>query len=327
MTARLVFPRRRVCLAAALAALAPLSACRSGPRGPLRLGCHPWPGYELFFLARDLGDWPADAVHLVEMPSASSSLRGLGTQSLHAAGLTLDEVLSARARGMDLRVVGVLDVSMGADVVLARSHLGSVAALAGQRVGVEASAVGAVMLDAMLSRHGMRVSDVRIVPLDVDQHEAAWRERRIDALVTYDPTAGRLLAEGARPLFSSAEVPGSIVDVLAVQADVLEPRATQIRAALRAHFGALAALRQTPQQHLPLIARRLGISAGELEASLARLELPGVADNHAWLRPGGRLQDSADRLRQVMVRAGLLANPPGLELLGSADFLPAGGAA
>lgn len=327
MTARLVFPRRRVCLAAALAALAPLSACRSGPRGPLRLGCHPWPGYELFFLARDEGDWPADAVHLVEMPSASSSLRGLGTQSLDAAGLTLDEVLTARARGMDLHVVAVLDVSVGADVVLARVGLGSVPALAGRRVGVESSAVGAVMLEAMLSRSGMRTSDIQVVPLAADQHEAAWRDGQIDALVTYDPMAGRLLAEGARPLFSSAEVPGYIVDVLAVRAEVLVPRAAQIRAALAAHFGALAALRQSPQRLLEPLARRLGLSPAELQASLARLELPGVADNQAWLRPGGRLQDSADRLRQVMVRAGLVPTAPGLESLGSADFLPAGEAA
>lgn len=327
MTARPATPRRRVCLGAALAALAPLSACQPGPRGPLRLGCHPWPGYELFFLSREQGTWPTDEVHLVDMPSASSSLRGLGTQSLDAAGLTLDEVLSARSRGMDLRVVAVLDVSVGADVVLARVGLGSVSALAGRRVGVEASAVGAVMLDAMLSRSGMRSTDVQVVPLAADQHEAAWRDGRVDALVTYDPMAGRLLAEGARPLFSSAEVPGTIVDVLAVRSEVVASRATQIRAALAAHFGALSALRESPQRLMSPMARRLGMAPAELEASLARLELPGVADNQAWLRPGGRLQDSAERLRQVMVRAGLLAALPAIESLGSADFLPAGVAA
>jgi len=321
------FHRRRVCLGGALAALGSLAACQPAARGPLRLGCHPWPGYELFFLAREQGGWPAEAVHLVDMPSASSSLRGLGTQSLHAAGLTLDEVLSARSRGMDLRVVGVLDVSIGADVVLARPNLGSVAALAGRRVGVEASAVGAVMLEAMLSRHGMRVSDVQVVSLAADQHEAAWRDGRVDALVTYDPTAGRLLSGGARPLFSSAEVPGYIVDVLAVRAEVLEARGAQIRAALAAHFSALAALRQSPQRHLAPMARRLGMSEPELESSLARLELPGVADNQAWLRPGGRLQDSADRLRQVMVRTGLLAGPPSLDGLASGDYLPTKGRA
>lgn len=327
MTARFDAPSRRVCLGGLLALLASASACRQAPRGALRLGSHTWPGYELLFLARELGHWSDGAVHLVEMPSASSSLRGLGTQSLDAAGLTLDEVLSARARGLDLRVVAVLDVSVGADVVLARTGLGSVSALKGRRVGVESSAVGAVMLDAMLSRSGMRVSDVQIVPLAADQHEVAWREERVDALVTYDPMAGRLLAGGAQPLFSSAEVPGYIVDVLAVRAEVLAERAAQIRAALVGHFGALAALREAPRRHLGFLASRLGLSPAELEASLGRLELPGVADNQAWLRPGGRLRDSAERLRQVMVRAGLLPSAPSLDPLGSADFLPVGGVA
>ncbi|MBN8488919.1 MAG: ABC transporter substrate-binding protein [Burkholderiales bacterium] len=322
MSAQPAHPRRRLCLGGAVASLLALAGCRGGVRGPLRLGCHPWPGYELFFLARDEGHGPMDAVHLVDMPSASASLRGLSTQSLDAAGLTLDEVLSARARGMDLRVVGVLDVSMGADVVLARPGLGSVAVLAGRRVGVESSAVGAVMLDAMLSLHGMRVGDVQVVSLAVDQHEAAWREGHVDALVTYDPVSGRLQAEGAVALFSSAEVPGRIVDVLAVRGDVLGERAAQVRAALSAHFATLAVLRQAPQRLLPAMAARLGVSPAELAASLTRLELPGVAENQAWLRPGGRLQDTAGRLGQVMVRAGLLPGAPVLDGLGSGEYLP-----
>jgi NitT/TauT family transport system substrate-binding protein len=319
-------PRRRLCLlGGAVAALASLAGCQPAVRGPLRLGCHPWPGYELFFLAKEHGLSPVDGVHLVEMPSASSSLRGLGTQSLDAAGLTLDEVLSARSRGMDLRVVGVLDVSMGADVVLARPELTTVRALAGRRVGVEASAVGAVMLDAMLAMHGMRVSDVQLVPVAVDQHEVVWREGRVDALVTYDPIPGRLLPDGAHALFSSADVPGRIIDVLAVRAEVLAERASQVRVALAAHFAGLAALRESRQRYLPPMAAHLSVSQAELEASLGRLELPGVAENRQWLRQGGRLQDSADRLRKVMLNAGLLAHAPSLDDLGSGDYLPAGG--
>lgn len=319
---------RRTLLGSLLAGTtAGLWACQGEPVMPLRLGAHPWPGYELFFLARTQGRLDADQVRLVEMPSASASLRGLAAGSLEAAALTLDEVLSAVGRGLGLRVVAVLDVSLGADVVLARPGIGAVTDLPGRRIGVEATATGAVMLDAMLARHGLRKEDVQIVPMAADQHERAWREGRVDALVTFEPISSHLLADGARQLFSSAEVPGRIVDVLAVRGDVLATRGDALRQALAGHFQALESLRTQPAQVLPLLAPRLGQPPNEVAKAFAGLQMPGVADNLAWLRDGGQLEESAARLRGVMLAAGLLTQAVELQGLATDAYLPGRGAA
>ena len=318
------FRRRQVLPLFGAGALALLGACRPALPDPLRLGVHVWPGYEMFHLAREQGRLSPRAVHLVEMPSASASMRALAMSSLEAAGLTLDEVLTARAHGVPLQVAGVLDVSLGADVVLARPGIETVTALAGRRIGVEASATGAVMLDAMLARYGMRTSDLKVERIPFDQHEAAWRAGRVDALVTFEPVRGRLLAGGARLLFSSAEVPGRIVDVLAVREDALPASGPALRQALAGHFWALEAMQQAPRAQVPALAARLGLTPAEAEASYAELDMPGLPDNQAWLRPGGRLQASAERLREVMMAAGLLREAVDLDRLGTADWLPEG---
>lgn len=316
---------RRAALRWLVAAPGPLGllACHLPPASPLRVGAHPWPGYELLYLARARQWLPADQVRLIEVPSASASLRGLATRSLEAACLTLDEVLLAAARGIELRVVAVLDVSMGADAVLGQPGIGSVAALVGKRIGVEPGATGAVMLDAMLNRHGLRPSDLQVEPIAFDEHEAAWRARRVDAIVTFEPVKSRLLRAGAQVLFSSAEVPGRIVDVLAVRADVLPTHGPALRRLLAGHFQARAAFRADPAGCAPLLADRLELAPAAVAAAYAELELPGVADNRVWLAGPRRLPESAARLREVMMAAGLLHEAVDVEPLATPDFLPA----
>ncbi|MEK8044893.1 ABC transporter substrate-binding protein [Ideonella margarita] len=316
---------RRRSLFACLAALG-LSACGRGGAKPLRFGAHPWPGYQLLYLARDQGYLPA-AVQLVETPSSSASLRSLANGTLDGAALTLDEVITARSRGLNLRVVAVVDVSLGADVVLAREGITRPQQLRGRRVGVEPSATAAVMLDAFLRVNGMDLTELKLVELTVDEHVAAYRSHRVDAVVTYAPASNLLRRDGAVQLFSSAQVPGRIVDVLAVQADRLDACAQGIRALVHGHFTALAAWRADPSPALAAMAQSLHIEPAELAAVLKELELPDAAANHSWLATDvGRLNESARMLSRVMRSAGLLpeqVDGPDLSLLVDDHFLPA----
>lgn len=297
--------------------------CTPIPQTPLRIGAHPWPGYELLYLARQRALLNEQQVRLVELPSASASLRALAVRSLEGAALTLDEVLTARARGIDLTVVAVLDESRGADVVLVQPGLQRPGALRGQRIGVEVSATGALMLDAFLARQGLALRDVKTVALSMEAHQEAFLRGQVDAIVTYEPVRSRLKQAGAVQVFSSADVPGSIIDVLAVRTSELENRAMQIRHLVAAHFAALAEWRRYPERCAPQIAPRLGLNVDEVTASYADLLLPDVASNRGWLAPGlGRIHKLARQLADTMRRAGLLRSEPDLQALASDAFLP-----
>jgi NitT/TauT family transport system substrate-binding protein len=146
-------PPRRGFLTKLAASAFLLSGCH--PHVPMRVTAHPWVGYEPMFLARQHGWLDTRLVRLVETPSASDSLHLLGHGLVEAAALTLDEVLRARALGLPLVVPMVFDVSAGADGVLARQPV-QPAELAGARIGVEQSAVGALMLAALLEQGDWR---------------------------------------------------------------------------------------------------------------------------------------------------------------------------
>jgi NitT/TauT family transport system substrate-binding protein len=188
---------------------------------------------------------------------------------------------------------------------------------------VEPSATGAVRLDALLSRSGLALRAVQVVPLTVDEHVRAYLEGKVDAIVTYEPVKSQLKALGARALFSSAEVPGRIVDTLAMHRDRLTPHLRAAGELVGSHFRALGDWAQAPAACAQTMAPRLKLAASDVQAAFAELDLPDLAANRAWLRPDQpSLGLAAARLAGVMLRAGLLAQPAELDDLTDDRFLP-----
>ncbi len=123
-----------------------LLGCTSKPEPVLRVGLNVWTGYEPLFLARDLGYIQDSRVRLVEYGSASQAMRAFQNGAIDAAALTLDEVLLLAQYGERPRVVAVLDISAGGDVLIGHPDIEQLPEIRGRRVGVEHTALGAYVL-------------------------------------------------------------------------------------------------------------------------------------------------------------------------------------
>ncbi|OOC11263.1 ABC transporter substrate-binding protein [Thioalkalivibrio halophilus] len=274
--------RRHFLVAAGATLPALLGAC-GRPEPPLEIAGHVWPGYEPMFLARAMGWLDPERVRLRETASASESMRRLATGEVHGAALTLDEVLRVRARGTDLRIVLVFNISAGADMVLARPGIEALEDLAGRRVGVEDSALGALMLHHTLDTAGLGRDQVKTVSLTIDEQEAAWERDEVDAVVTYQPVADRLRDDGAHVLFDSRAMPDTIFDVLAIEAGHLERLERSTRHLIAAHFRALHHLRANPVDAGYRMAERLGVPGHRAMETFRGLVLPDPASNRRLL--------------------------------------------
>lgn len=286
----------------------------------VRVGTNVWPGYEPLYLAAEIAPEMMAGIQLVEYPSASEVIRGFRNQVLEAAALTLDEVLLLLESGLPLKVVLVMDVSQGGDVLLARPGIDSVAALRGHRIGVESSALGAYFLTRALEIHGLSVADITPVHLSVDDHEQAYRTGEVDAVATFEPVRTRLLNAGAQEVFSSAALPGEIIDVLVVHERVLRRDPARIRALLKGWFQAVALLRDRPEQAAGRMAPRLRLTPAEVLASYQGLHLPDLRENRQLLSLD--LPVSTARLHTVLLREGLLREPVALQGLFEPALLP-----
>ncbi len=308
------------CLALALA----LPGCEWLADKPITIAAYVWPGYEPIFLAQSEGWLDPQRVHLVETTSDTNSLTALAEGKVDGAALTLDEVLRARAQGLPLSVVMIFDLSAGADMVVARSSIKTLADLKGRRIGFEQGAVGELMLTESLRAAGLTKEDVTLVMLPVDQQRQAWQNDQVDAVVTFEPIASQLLAQGGRKVFDSGQIPNTIVDVLAIRSDTLDRNhAAAIRHLLAAHFRALDHLNRNPQDAAYRIAPRLGVSAENLLSLYKGLLLPDAAENYRLLAGASpELLASARKLSAIMIKNGLLKQDAPLSSLIRADFLP-----
>ena len=258
-------------LAGALVGCSSEPASTSTPQA--RLGTNLWPGYEPFYLARELGILPSSQVQLVEYPSASEVIRGFRNGALDAAALTLDEVLLLAQNNIPVKVVLVLDISAGGDVIMARPEIERFEDLAGKRIGVESNALGAYVISRALELNGMALKDVRIEKVAVSGHEAAYRSGQVDAVVTFEPVRTALARHGAREIFSSKAIPGEIVDVLVVHEDYLNKHGAQVAAIVDSWFNALRYMDEQRPRAYRIIAERLKLTPVEVAASYQRLIL------------------------------------------------------
>ena len=288
---------RRWLLAVAVLALA-LGGCMREPDNPLRIGTNVWIGSEPLYLARELGRLDPTAVQLVEYPSASEVLRAFRNQAIDGMVISLDELFGLAVDGLQPKVVLVVDVSHGADVVVGRPGMRSMRDLAGKSVAVESGALGAFVLSRALAKNGMQAGDVKVVHLESNEQPNAFEKGRVDGAVTFDPYRAQFLKAGATILFDSTQIPGEIVDLLAVRASVVEKRPEAIRALLGGWFSAIEYMQGDPKD----AARRMGIrqqTSGEqfLEAQRG-LHVPSRAENLRML--GGEKPELAVTGRQLM---------------------------
>jgi NitT/TauT family transport system substrate-binding protein len=300
-------PRRRRFLAAGAALPFALSSCMRGPETALRIGTNVWIGSEPLYLARELGRLDPAAVQLVEYPSASEVLRAFRNEAIDGMVISLDELFGLAQDGFKPRIILVVDVSHGADVVVGRAGMRSMRDLKGRSVAVESGALGAFVLSRALALSGMQASDVTVVHLESNEQPSAFEKGEVDGAVTFDPYRAQLLRAGAKTLFDSTQIPGEIVDLLAVRASVVDRQPRAIQSLLAGWFDAIDYMKLEPVD----AARRMGIrqqTTGEqfLEAQHG-LQVPSRDENLRML--GGsspELVVTGRRLMALMQDAKLL---------------------
>lgn len=285
--------------------------CSPVPPAPLKLGMNAWVGYDPLILARERGLIDTRTWKVVELPSSSDTLRHFRNRLLDAAALTLDEVLRLADEGFDPRVVAVLGESAGADVVMGRPVLRDLSSLRGRTVAVEATTVGALMLQRLLSAAGLQPGDVQVMNVESTQHLSLLRSGRIDAAVSYQPLASQLQAAGFEAIFDSRQMPGDIVDVLAVSARCLDERPAQVQALLSGWQRGLQALEQEPVLSAGLLAPGVELSPDDYLATFKGLRFHSAAQSLALLsgRPKA-LGQASDRLALTLQVMGLIRETP-----------------
>jgi NitT/TauT family transport system substrate-binding protein len=286
----------------------------------LRVATISWPGYEMLYLARDLGYYQDSPIRLVEVPSTSVISRNLRNGTLEAGCITLDEALMLVQDGVDIRIVLVIDESRGADMLLAKPEIKSLQDLRGKRIGFENSTVTAILLDAALTEANIPISEITQVQLPVDQHYDGYMQGKVDAVATFQPVAGKLLEQKAKMLYSSAKIPGRIIDVLVVRGEIMDSHEEELTVLLKGYFQALEYYTKNPTEACEKMAKRLGVNP---EKQFKGICFPTLNENFTYLNGDfARINKSSEKLMELMLKHKLLRHRFSVMKMADSRFLP-----
>ncbi|MFN4022857.1 MAG: ABC transporter substrate-binding protein [Hydrogenophilus thermoluteolus] len=299
---------------AALALVPLITSC--APTPPLKVATWSFPAYDLL-------RWRvADNAAIRWIPTAGDAETTflLRFHRADVALLTLDLALREAALGTPLTVIGLLDVSHGADMVLVREGFTTPERFASARVAVAHTGVGAVTYALARQALGLPLSWENTVAIPVAEQIAAWQAGQIDAAVTFEPFANRLRALGAVPLIDSSRLPPLILDVIVARSDVLDALASSLKTLTTAWFSALDAWRHHPDETAHALAPYLGVEPGAVPALFSGVHLLDCAANQEKLRTGLHAEQTA--IWSILTAAGFPLPPEQPPLPTSVAVLP-----
>ncbi|WP_320819293.1 ABC transporter substrate-binding protein [Thalassolituus sp.] len=314
---------RAIWILITIASLGLVAACLP-TEVPLRIGTNIWAGYEPFYLARRLGHYRNQNIRLIELPSATDVMNAIRLGQLEGAALTLDEVITLSSEGLDLVVVMVCDISNGADVVMVRPEIKSLADLKGKRIAAETTAVGALMLDSVLAAANLSNTDVDIKYLPIPDHRGAYIDNEIDALVTFEPYSTKLADVGAQTIFDSSQINGQIVDVLVFNRQLVNNQDKRIGTVINGYFKARQLIVERNSNAFAVINQRLRLSSEELPKIYDKLILPTPEENQRLLSgEHSYLSRTANNLIELMSQQHLISRKPALSRFTTDQFVSA----
>jgi len=279
-----------------------------GPRqkaaASARIGIATWPGFAPVFLASNRGYFEnvtvgADVVDDFTARQAAF-VGGQHDFTIH----TIDSLAFDAGKGVRGEIVLVLDRSNGADGIVVRNGISSVAGLRGRRVAYTRGSPAHFLLVNVLRDAGLTVRDIRTVEVDDPTRAAeAFLAGSVDAAVTWEPYLSQITRSGrGRVLIDTRQVPRTI-DVLVASPRVIHQRPQVVQAVVSGWMRALDELQQPHPDSFRIMAAGLGMREAEFRSNASGVYYATRAMNSEWLTsPSGQ----PTRAQQLFEDAGAI---------------------
>jgi len=299
---------------------------RSTPSNtPLTLIFSPWIGYFPAIIAQEKGFFQQQgvAVKLLLDSHGSLQLANFAANKFDALAVPIGDSVRVASVNPDLRLVLLVDVSEGADVVMADTSVKSVADLRGKSLGTRLGAFGEVFVNEMLTQNDLTSADMTVINVDGEQLPSYLKGNRVVAGHTWEPHVTQLEKAGYRRLFTSRNTPGLISDGIMFRGSTLRDRPEDVRAFIRAWFQAVDFWLANPKEGNALISRYAKIPEADL--SLEGVKLSRLEDNRKAFQSDNTtqsLEHTTGIFTQFYVRKGMLTRRIAPAKLLDASFLP-----
>lgn len=249
----------------AVPALLLAGAVSAQAAAPLKIGYSDWPGWVAWQVAIDKGWFKEAGVPVAfEWFDYSASMEAFAAGKIDAVTMTNGDALVTGATGAKSVMLMLTDYSNGNDMLIGKPGVRSVKDLKGKKVAVEAGLVEHLLLLNALKKNGMKEADVTIVGAKTNEMPQMLASGDVAAVGAWQPIAGQAMkaVPGARPIYTSADEPGLIYDVVAVNPASAKSRKADWLKVVKVWDRVVAYINdpKTQPEAVKIMAARVGVS-------------------------------------------------------------------
>lgn len=266
-----------------LASVCAAVSLSSASAASLKIGYSDWPGWVAWQVAIEKG-WLKEAQVDADFQwfDYSASLDAFAAHKLDAVMATNGDALVTGANGHKGEMILVTDYSDGNDMVVAQPGIKDMQGLRGKSVAVEEGLVDHLLLLKGLEKSGMSEKDVKLVNTKTNETPQVLASGQVAAIAAWQPNSGQALhaVPGARPVFTSHEVPGLIYDTIAVDPQSLHDNHDQWQRLVGVWDRVVTYIQdpKTQPDALRIMAARTGVTPEAYKRFLKGTHLLSLAD-------------------------------------------------
>lgn len=256
--------------------------------GPDRVDCmYPfWVGFAPLHLAKELGYFQDQGITVTEIvdDDRSNALSAMARGDIDCYLRSVGEY-QGRPRTPETtgKVIGVIDVSLGGDGLIAEKDIQTPCDLEGKTVAAEPNIPGLLLMQhAMKEQCGLTIDAVRLKDIATADAIGVFTDPEVDAVVAYEPVLTQALKasgkEGAHVLLSSADYPGMITDTIIARTENLESQPEKYVKLLRGIYKAVDYYRENPEPAIEIMADHFDLTPAEYKEVLKNIEYYGLEE-------------------------------------------------
>ena len=240
---------------------------------PLKIGYSDWPGWAAWEIAIEKEWFKEEGVAVkFEWFDYVASMDAFAAGKLDGVGMTNGDALVTGSTGAKSVMILMNDYSNGNDMIIGGPGIGIIKELKGKKVGVEVGFVSHLLLLNALEKNGMTETDVELVNVPTNETPQVLASGDVDAIVAWQPSSGQALSlvPGSKAIYTSADEPGLIYDLLAVSPASLDSRRDDWKKVIKVWYRAVAYLKdpKTTDDAVKIMASRVGLGAVEYKPFL-----------------------------------------------------------
>lgn len=298
-----------------------LFACKpSAP--PMQVGITKQSCDSALYLASTMQFWSPDNARIQIYPSNAHAYTAFKEGSIDAVSLYPHEVLRLWSENIPATIVLVLEVSNGADTLIAHPSVATLRDLQGKTVAIDTSPNNLYLLERALDSVALDRSVVNTVPFNLHAHASAFAKSNVHAISAKRQHLEELINTGGNELFSSRNIPGEIVQVLAINPHYLHTYPNRVNTLINNWFNVIRYIDNNPTPATEQIASWLNVEPEQIYKELSKKQLANQDDNIRMLvGDGASLHITLHKLRTVMLEHNLLPRPPPLDHIINDSFV------